>query len=115
VRLPNADQAEIDPRKVDYLHTAGKMKFFEMFGFDRSRPEELINALKDHPLRNVVERVVPASPHGVKYTIRCSIKSPDGRDPCALTVWIIDAGQSYPRFVSGYASPLAPQAFPTLS
>jgi hypothetical protein len=38
--------------------------------------------------------------------------SPDGRNPCALTVWIIDAGQEHPRFVSGYASPIAAPEFP---
>jgi hypothetical protein len=114
VRLPNAEQAQIDPRKLIYLHAAGKMRFFEMHGFDRARPEELVNALKGNPLRNPVERVVPAQPHGVKYTVRCSIKSPDGRDPCALTVSIIDTGQSQPRFVSGYASPIPAPEFPTL-
>jgi hypothetical protein len=114
VRLPNAEQAQIDPRKLVYLHTAGKMRFFEMHGFDRDRPEELVSALKGHPLRNAIERVIPAPPHGVKYTARCSIVSPDGRDPCVLTVWIIDTGQSQPRFVSGYASPVPAPEFPAL-
>lgn len=114
MKLPNAEDARVDPRKLAYLQASGKLKFFEMHGFDRSRPAELIAALKTHPLRNPVEQVIPAPPHGVKYTVRCSIPSPDGRDPCALTVWIIDAGQTVPRFVSGYASPVPSPDFPNL-
>jgi hypothetical protein len=114
VRLPNAEDARIDPRKLVYLHSSGKLKFFEGHGFDGARPRELIHALKAHPLRNPVERVIPSPPHGVKYTVRCSIESPDGRDPCALTVWIIDAGQTRPRFVSLYASPVSSPEFPDL-
>jgi hypothetical protein len=114
VRLPDAEDTQIDPRKLVYLHTSGKLKFFEMYGFDCSRPDELIEALKAHPLRNPVERVIPVPPHGVKYTVRCSIPSPDGSNPCALTVWIIDAGRDHPRFVSGYASPISAPEFPNL-
>jgi hypothetical protein len=31
--------------------------------------------------------------------------TPNGRNPCVLTVWMVDAGHSNPRFVTGYANP----------
>lgn len=113
--LLNARHARIDPPKLTYLFASGKARFFVLHGFDPLKLAELDAALREHPLRNPVESVIPSPPHGVKYTVRCSIASPDRRDPCTLTVWMINDGQTIPRFVSGYASPAPPPALPNLS
>jgi hypothetical protein len=102
--LPNAHHVQIDPTKLTYLLTTGKAKFFILHGFDLHNPQALEIALREHPVRNQIEST-SRTLHGVKYIIRCSMASPDGRDPCALTVWIVDAGQTEARLVTGYASP----------
>jgi hypothetical protein len=91
-----------------------KPGFFGLHGFDPLKLAGLDAALREHPLRNSVESVIPPPSHGVKCTVRCSIASPDRRNPRTLTVWMIDDGQTIPRFVSGYASPAPPPAFPKL-
>ena len=42
------------------------------------------------------------SPHGKKYIIYESLQTPIGRLVEVRTVWIIDKGQSRPRFVTAY-------------
>lgn len=102
--MPGAQNAQVDPRKLKYLVTSGKARFFTDHGFHPNREMEWIAALRWHPQLNHIENVYQTV-HGVKYTVRCSLPSPDGRNPCAFTVWMVDAGQSVPRFVTGYASP----------
>jgi hypothetical protein len=104
--LPNAANLFIDPQKLTYLlqTNSGKAKFFARFGFHPSRPLELDAALRQHPVRNHYYNVVHTT-HGTKYEIRCSIPTPDRRNPCVRTFWIIDAGHQVPRFVTSYASP----------
>jgi hypothetical protein len=101
--LPAGDNLQIDPRKLVYLLTSGKAGFFNSHGFSLLRPSELDAALREHPVRDAVEDIF-LTVHGIKFTVRCSLLSPDGRDPCALTVWIIDPGRTEARFVTGYAS-----------
>jgi filamentous hemagglutinin len=102
--LPNAHSVHIEPSKLTYLLTTGKAQFFILHGFDPNQPHELDAALRQHPTRNRVESA-SHTVHGDKYTVRCTLPSPDGRDPCALTVWMVDVGQIEARVVTGYASP----------
>jgi hypothetical protein len=104
--VPNSGSLSIDPPKLTYLLQTdpGKAKFFAACGFDPSRPHELDAALRQHPVLNPYYSVVHTS-HGTKYIVRCSLPTPNRRNPCVRTVWIIDAGRTVPRFVTGYASP----------
>jgi hypothetical protein len=104
--LPNPYNVRIDLPKLIYLLTTdlGKAKFFALHGFDPSRPKELDAALRKHPVLHPFENM-NLTPHGAKYTIRCSLPSPDGRNPCARSVWIFDLGHSEARFVTAYARP----------
>ena len=102
--LPNARHVQIDPTKLTYLLTTGKVKFFILHGFDPHNPQVSETALREHQIRNQIESASQTL-HGIKYTIRCLMPSPDRRNPCALTVWIVDTGQGEARFVTGYASP----------
>jgi hypothetical protein len=44
------------------------------------------------------------SPHGVKYVVECSLETPDRRNPCLRSVWIIETGQDCP----GWSLPTDP-------
>lgn len=87
------DSLTIDCRKItEYLlneHSpagAGKCKFFNGFGFLPEEWQRLHDALIRHPVTaDLVDR--QPSPYGEKQIYRCSIRSPDNRDPCILTVW----------------------------
>ena len=104
-RLPGAETAFVDPRKISaYLLDAthpqngGKARFFREHGFNA---ETLAASLAGHPMRHPVSSQ-QTSPHGRKFVVHCALASPDGRDPCITSVWIIDAGDDRPRLVTAY-------------
>ncbi|MGU3539260.1 DUF6883 domain-containing protein [Methylobacterium sp. A54F] len=103
----------IPPRRVpaskltDYLlksdHPVGgpKAAFFRAFGFSADVPGSLGAALAAHPDHNPVE-TVQRGPWGTRYIVRCSLRTPDRRDPCILTVLIVPPGQDTARLVTAY-------------
>ncbi len=110
--IPSATLATVDTAKVrDYLLNAGhpqnggKCKFFELCGFTRSQFGVLQEALRSHPVVNAIVKTA-TSQHGTKYVVECNIQSPNGRNPCVTTVWIIDTNGANPRFVTVYAGPI---------
>lgn len=106
--LPNADKCLVQRQKLtDYLlspfHQIGKekAKFFKSFGLSIDDVEKVEAVLREHGRsRPVVE--VTETEHGVKYVLECSIETPDKRNPCIRTVWIIEAGTTFPRLVTAY-------------
>jgi len=108
MELPNKEKAYIPLAKLkDYLlsetHSVGKSKakFLRSLGFN----EVNVNLLKEGLIAiahsgNVKD--VVSSSHGVKYVIDGQIKVPFGGFIEMRTVWIIDKGQSRPRFVTSY-------------
>jgi hypothetical protein len=66
----------------------------------------LRDALRAHVVVNQVVETDPTG-HGTTYTVRCSLPSPDGRNPCIFTIWIIEA-DGLPRLVTAFPGP--PQA-----
>lgn len=42
------------------------------------------------------------SDFGVKYELKCKIKTPDERNPCIVTVWIVENGQEEPKLITAY-------------
>ena len=104
--LLNASRATVAPNKLtEYLlsieHKDGKAKakFLMQFGFNPSKPEILKDALLLHVLTRPVV-VSKTSIHGEVTTVKCEIESPDGRNPCIQTVWIINHGETSPKFVT---------------
>ena len=105
--------ADVPPRIVpvakltDYLlrpdHPAGgsKAAFFQAFGFSPTRLDIITAALIAHPDHNPVADT-ERSWWGTKYIVRCRIRTPDGRDPCILTVWIVPSGEADARLVTAY-------------
>ena len=107
-RLPNADRALVEPEKLtDYLLSLahrdgmGKAKFFMQFGFSRAQFAKLQSSLQKHAVTQPVAEV-KTTEHGVKYILECSVQSPDGRNPCIRSVWIVDAGKTVPRLVTAF-------------
>ena len=43
--------------------------------------------LRVHPNGATLQAVDASSPYGDKHIFRCTIATPDGRDPCIRTVW----------------------------
>ena len=108
MKLPGADRAVVAPEKVrDFLlspanpRARGKPAFFEALGFDASRWEALQAVLLD------VARSGDASPGQkseleTKFEVRANIRGPSGREAIVRTIWIVNAGEGQPRFVTAY-------------
>ncbi|MFD2264286.1 DUF6883 domain-containing protein [Lacibacterium aquatile] len=84
----------IDPRKLtayllneDHPVGAAKARFFTRFGFDIQQWQEFAEALKQHLSTAVLDDIDGSSAYGEKRTYRCNLPTPDGRDPCILSVW----------------------------
>jgi Domain of unknown function (DUF6883) len=110
-QLPRVANAILDDRKItQYLlsttHPTGasKAKFFISFGFSPGNWAELKSALLHHPQNNPVTNQV-ISPFGQKFEVSCSLVAPDGRNPCIISVWIIEPPDPNPRFITAYPNP----------
>jgi len=64
---------------------------------------ELKKALLDHPRTNSVTKRI-TTPFGEKYEVSCSLVTPDGPNPCIVSVWIIEPPDPNPRLVTAYAA-----------
>lgn len=100
----------VSPAKVrDYLlaschpDNAGKAAFFLRFGFQPERWPELQFALAIHPRSNLVVRATAAG-EGTRYRAQGSLNSPDGRNPCIVTIWATEHGMA-PRLVTAFPGP----------
>ena len=110
MKLPNNEQAIVLDKKItDYLlsdsHEIGKHKadFFKRFGFDISDVDTFKNSLIQHSNEREIEKT-NSSEYGYKYELKCEIQTPDKRNPCVVTVWIIEIGKQRPTFVTAYPS-----------
>jgi hypothetical protein len=110
MRLPNAEGAQVDPKKLkEYLlsesHPVGrsKAKFFHGMGFDESNFDVLGEGLIGIAQTEEIVEAEP-SPHGTIYIVDGFITTPPGSRIRLRTVWIVDKGQDRPRFVT--ASPM---------
>jgi hypothetical protein len=86
------------------LQAAAKERFFRSFGFSRANWTDLKQALLEHPTTNPVVTGV-TTPYGRKYVVSCSLITPDGRNPCIISVWIIEPPEPEPKFVTTYPGP----------
>lgn len=108
MRLSNAEQAIIDPRKIrEYLlssgHPVGRFKafFFTRLGFTTEAWQELRDQLKRVALQGEAE-VAERTKYGQKYIVRGTLVGMAGRRAKVLTVWIVLYGEKVPRFVTAY-------------
>ena len=88
------DDWRVDQRKIlDYLLSetsptgAAKNRFFRASGFTPLGWRVFSDALAIHPRTASLQEVDTSSPYGEKHIFRCSIVTPNGRNPCIRTVW----------------------------
>lgn len=108
MKLPNREEAYIPPAKLEeYLlsetHSVGRLKasFLRAVGFDLKNPAMLKRRLIEIAQAEDVTETI-ATPHGMKYVVEGSLQTPAGRLVQLRTVWIIETGQTNPRFVTAY-------------
>lgn len=108
MNLPNAKQLQVDREKIlDYLlsssHPDGRAKaeFFRRFGFRRELWEVLAEALRGHGMAHPITKTVE-SPHGTRYSVEGKIESPDRRNPCVRSVWMLETGTTTPRLITAF-------------
>jgi hypothetical protein len=84
-------------------HAVGKTKatFFRALGFNETNTPLLERQLLVLGHSTPVQDVVP-SPHGIKYIIEGVLAAPRGASPRIRTVWILETGETAPRFVTAY-------------
>ena len=109
--LPNAALARIADAKVrdfildvSHIGNKGRAEFFFAIGFSQQRWETLKDALLAHPTTNTVERATQTE-FGTRYRVRCNLESPNGRNPCIVTVWALDHGSTTPTFITAFPGP----------
>lgn len=108
MKLPNAEQATVDERKVlEYLlspsHPVGrfKAKFFASIGFSPENWSGFVTELQRLAAEGDAQ-VIEESEYGRKYVVRGRISGPGVRPVEVESVWIIRAGDDTPRLVTVY-------------
>lgn len=86
---------------IEHPDGGGKAKFFIAHCFEPGTPETLADAIYAHADLNDIAQSI-SGPHGTKSIVRCSIPTPDGRNPCIQVVWIRENGSDEQRFVTAY-------------
>ncbi len=108
MKLPGRENALVSPIKLRaYLlsetHSIGKAKakVFRSAGFNDNNTDLLKQGLLAIARTEEVKEEVE-SEHGNKYVVEGDLKTPAGRLLRIRTVWIVDTGQTRPRFVTAY-------------
>jgi len=106
VKLPNQERAVIAPDKlVQYLlntiHKRGghKARVLRDFGYDIALWQQLQSDIRRFHLNAEVE-VVRQTLYGTRFEIRAPLHTPNGRILTVRTVWQIDEGTDFPRFIT---------------
>jgi len=86
---------------LDHEDGGPKAKYFLKFGFSIEQWNEMAVALGRHPDLNSVDKTEKTT-WGTKYVVRCHIETPDGRNPCIVTVWMTDGSKAEADFVTAY-------------
>jgi len=108
MKLPHADQAVVDIRKlIEYClspdHPRGKHKarVFESACGLTSQHAEFLRAQLLEAAREGDAVLSPSIGYGNRYVVEWSVEGPTG-SALARTAWIVRQGEDFPRFVSAY-------------
>jgi len=108
MKVPDADLAEVSDRKlIDYLlsesHPDGwsKARFFNKFGFKKSAPVTLKEALLAHIRENDFTSV-NRTRFGVSYIVDGQIMTPIRRNVQIRSIWFIETGTKIPKLTTAY-------------
>ena len=99
------DEAKITHYLLNDSHKDGgsKSRFFKSFGFTEIEWRVFYDALIVHPNHHPMRKIIPTE-YGIKFEVVCSIDTPDGRNPCIITVWQVRGGVGDPVLVTAYPS-----------
>jgi hypothetical protein len=107
MRLASFKRCVVPLEKLrDYLlnlnHPDGrhKARFFSRFGYSTANIEVCAQALTDHAEDNEVANTI-LSQFGMTYIVERHFRTPDGRGPCIVTIWIGEFN-GIARFVTAY-------------
>lgn len=107
-RLPCSENAFVSTSKIkEYLLNrnhpdgGGKAAFFEMMGFSLSASDVFVKSLIQHGARRKLIDTV-STRYGRKYTVSCVLETPNGKNPCVNTVWIVEPNAREPRLITAY-------------
>ena len=108
MKLPNREKSYIpQPKLTNYLlsetHAVGKSKavFLRAIGFSGNNVSDLEGQLLEIArTEDVIE--VKETPYGTKYIVDGNLLAPISRIARIRTVWIIEAGDDRPRFVTAH-------------
>ncbi len=89
---------------ASHPHGRHKGSFFGRFGFSLEHWKALASALSRHAASYDTVKVED-TPFGTRYAIESELAAPDGRRPLVRSVWFIENGEDFSRFVTAY--PLA--------
>jgi filamentous hemagglutinin len=102
---------EVSARKIrsyllDAQHRDGgsKARFFVAKGFSTTAWREFAAALVRHSADNPI-RDSEVTNYGVKVTVQCVLRTPDGSNPCIRSIWMVEGERQAPRLVTAYPSP----------
>lgn len=108
VKLPGGRNAVVAEDKVrGYLlavanpRSRGKPAFFQAIGFSPETWELLRDQLLEIAVTGEASETLPNS-FGRKFEIRATLTGPSGRTAQISTIWIIESGENFPRFVTAY-------------
>jgi hypothetical protein len=108
MKLPHFEKAYVPQAKLrEYLlspsHPEGgpKSVFFEMMGYSQQNIPELESALIDIALSEQVVYHFEFS-FGNKYVVDGRLPRKNGTEIPLRTVWVIDKGETAPRFITAY-------------
>jgi len=106
MKLPHPDRAVIAPDKlVQYLlnteHRRGghKARVLLDFGYHVDSWQQLQSDIRRFHLYAEVE-VIRQTPYGTRYEIHTPLQTPNGRTLTVRTVWQVDEGTDFPRFIT---------------
>jgi hypothetical protein len=106
MKIPNREQAIIESEKItDYLlnlnHQRGQAKaeLLMRLGYTLENWQQLEHDIRrDHLNEEITE--IQETPYGVRYKIRAILRTPTDEQRMVKTVWQVDIGQSFPRFIT---------------
>lgn len=78
-----------------------QVQIFRSHGYNEKNADSLRDGLLSIANKEEVNGII-SSGYGTKYIIDGNLKTPSGEELTVKTVWIIDAGQEIPRFVTAY-------------
>ena len=87
---------------VNHPNGGAKARFFLAKGFSVSGLRAFVDSIARHPIDNPIQET-EITEFGVKVMVRCRLRTPDGTDPCILTVWMVEDSGT-PRLVTAYPS-----------